>query len=199
MLSTLGRRLLALSLSTTLAAAGLAGPAAAQSLTELDRRGDVLVGTMEGEAFRPSTAANGDIVRTVMNHGRNAISLRLRFREVQRIGDFRSDGVHVVTDEGVRRDVYVSAGPGMWRGMAEMSRPNGQVVRCAISHRIDYDLDLVTLSFPRTCVSSPRWVRLGVGTVWGQLASNKMYADDAQLDGHIYPNSLRLSPRLRRG
>lgn len=35
-------------------------------------------------------------------------------------------------------------------------------VRCAVDHDIDFDSDTVALRLPRSCVGSPRWVRVGV-------------------------------------
>ncbi len=111
----------------------------------------------------------------------------------------RDHFLRVVTNEGITRDVNVYAAPKHWRGEAEMTRPNGKTVPCDIRHSIDYDLDVVTVSFPRSCVSSPRWVRIGVGSTWAEPDVSKFYVDDAQLSGHLNPDGLRFSARLHRG
>jgi hypothetical protein len=180
-------------------AVGTAGTAAAQTLTDVDQRGDVQSFTMESEEPAPApTVANGDVVRTVFNHAERRVSVRVTYADLLRIGQFRSDSLRLVTNEGVRREVSVFAGPGMWRGQADMVRPSGRPVDCDVAHKIDYDRNVVTVSFPRSCVSNPRWVRLGMGAVWMD-GESRAYADDAQIDGRINPENLKLSPRLRRG
>lgn len=196
---SLGRTALTLAL-----AAGLtfttAGTAAAEGLTVRDARGDVQARDMEtDEPTGQAGVANGDIVRTVMRHNDSRISVRIKYVDLRKAGDGRGDVVRVVTNEGVRRDVQVFAAPGMWRGDAGMSRPNGNPVDCGVTHKINYDKNVTTLSFPRTCVSNPRWVQLGVGAMWMKFQASVYYADDAQLDGRVKANSLELSKRLRRG
>jgi hypothetical protein len=41
-------------------------------------------------------------------------------------------------------------------------------------------------------------VRLGVGSLWGEN-QKKVYVDDARIDGTVNPDTVRLSPRLKRG
>ena len=192
------RGVLTLAISAGLAVS-TAGSAAAQTLIDVDQRGDVQSFTMESEEPTPApTVANGDVLRTVFNHAERRVSVRVMYADLRRVGQFRNDGIRVVTNEGVRREVSVFASEGMWRGQADMVRPNGEPVECDIAHKIDYDRNLVTVSFPRSCVSDPRWVRLGMGAVWMD-GESRAYADDAQIDGRINPDTLKLSPRLRRG
>jgi hypothetical protein len=184
-------------------AAGLivasATSASAESLTVTDPRGDLRAYDVEnGEPGNAGSVSNGDIVRSVLRHGDTRISVRVKFSELRKIGEFRGDAIRVVTNEGVKRDVSTSAGPGMWSGESDMSRPNGTLVDCAVAHRIDYDRNVVTVSFPRSCVSNPRWVRLGVGAMWMSSGTGMYYVDDAQVDGNVN-DSVRLSPRLSRG
>lgn len=194
----LGRTLSTVALSAGLAV-GTAGTAAAQTLTDVDQRGDVQSFTMESEEPTAApTVTNGDVLRTVFNHAERRVSLRITYADLRRVGQFRSDSVRVVTDEGARREVSVFAGPGTWRGQADMVRPSGRPVDCDVAHKIDYDRNVVTISFPRTCVGNPLWVRLGMGAVWMD-GESRAYADDAQIDGRINPETLKLSPRLRRG
>lgn len=195
---SLGRTLTTLALTAGLAVAS-AGPASAQTLKHVDQRGDVRSSTMESEETAPApTVDNGDIVRTVLKHARNRVSVRVKFADLRRVG-FRGDGIRVVTNEGVRRQVSVFAGQRMWRGQAEMYRPaSGTPVDCDLAHKIDYDKNVVAVSFPRSCVSDPRWVRLGVGAFWVRSDEEEGYLDDAQLDDRI-KERLHLSPRLRRG
>jgi hypothetical protein len=186
---------------------GAAGPASAETLTVRDARGDVMSFKMsdmgddpEAEpqmTLRPNVA-NGDVLRTVFRHTSDRVAVRVTFAELKRAGEFRGDFVRVVTNEGVRRNVSIYAGRGMWKGEAEMTRPNDTTVRCAVRHKIDYDTNVVTVSFPRTCVSNPRWVRLGLGSMWVRSDMEEFFMDDAQLKAEV-KDDLKLSPRIRRG
>lgn len=190
-------------ISTLAVAAGLAlgtvGTAAAAELTVKDARGDVSKFDMTTESTTPAPGVkNGDVLRTVFRHNDGRISVRMKFTDLARQGQVLAAGMRVVTNENVKRDVTIMAGPNMWRGQAMMSRPNGNPVVCNIQHKIAYDTNVVTLSFPRSCVSDPRWVRLGAASMW-MTASNDMYGDDAQISGSLNENNLKLSGRIRRG
>ena len=196
---SLGRTLSALAVAAGLVVA-TGGVASAQTLTVNDARGDVH--SLSGDSSTPVAepdVKNGDILRTVLRHNRGRISARVKFADVNRTGDMRGDVMRIRTNEGITRDVSITAGPHMWRGTAEMSRPNGNTVKCDIDHKIDYDNNLVTLSFPRSCVSNPRWVRIGLGSIWIRSSSQKYYLDDSQISGSVNPDRLRLSGRLYRG
>ena len=195
---SLGRTVSTLAVAAGLAL-GTAGTAAAAELTVKDARGDMSKFDMTTETTTPAPGVkNGDALRTVFRHNDGRISVRVKFTDLARIGQVNMHGLRVVTNEGVRRDVTVYAGKNMWGGQAEMSRPNGTPVDCNIAHKIDYATNVVTLSFPRTCVSNPRWVRLGFGSVWVKSADTA-YGDDAQISGSLNENNLKLSGRIRRG
>jgi hypothetical protein len=58
----------------------------------------------------------------------------------------------------------------MWRG-------DGRPVRCAIRHSQDYADNVTTVSFPRRCLSDPRWVTFRAVS-WTSEGEN-FYLDDA--------------------
>jgi len=181
----------------TLLAAGQAGAARAQSLVERDATADVRSASGEADTSSPApTVTDGDIAWSRLTHGRYRIGVTVKFVDLQKAGDYRGHLVQVVTNEGVHRDVVVYVGPGMWGGKSEMDRPSGAKVRCAVRHSIDYTNHVVTIGFPRSCVSNPRWVRLGVGSA--SVVDGTAYADDVLLVNKIYDNSLALSARLKR-
>lgn len=201
MRNTLQRALTGMVLATALAALSTTGVAHAQAMRVSDERGDVR--SFDTETDEPTThdpaVRNGDVLRSVLRHASRRISVRVKFVDLQRTGDLGGYVARVVTNEAVRRNITIIAGPGMWRGESDMTRPNGPSVRCSIKHRIDYTGNIVTLSFPRSCVSSPRWVRLGAASVWSNGSGGEYFVDDAQISGRIHPDTVRLSPRLRRG
>jgi hypothetical protein len=88
--------------------------------------------------------------------------------------------------------------PHAWRGDAELDRITGERVRCAVSHSIDYAANVVQIGVPRSCLSSPRWVRLGYGSVSSGADFSTGWGDDALLDGTV-KDDLALSGRLYRG
>lgn len=195
---------LARTAATLAATAGLTlgglAPAGAAQLTVPDSRGDVVSFQGDSETWSAAPGVrNHDVLRTTFTHTDRRVRVRVKYAELLRKGAMGGHIVQLTTNEGLRRDVTVVAVPGMWRGEAEMTRRDGKPVRCAVAHRIDYDRNVVTMSFPRTCISSPRWVRLGLGSMWADDATGTSYADDAQLAGKINDAGLRLSGRIRRG
>lgn len=198
---SLGRTIATLAVAAGLAV-GTAGVASAQTLSVADAAGDVqsvdLTSNQPTVTPQP-TVTNGDIVNTVFTHSLRRINVTVQFADLQKVGVFRGDFLEVKTNEGVRRDVLLFAAKGHWRGRMMMVRRDGTQVHCRLDHSIDYDSNIVTLGFPRGCVSKPRWVKLGLGSVWAD--DKTMYADDSQLTGGLDQSSddLTLSPRLRRG
>ncbi len=199
---SLGRALSTLALAAGLAVS-TAGTAAAQTFSVRDAHGDVLAYDASGDAETAGTPApgvkNGDVWRTVFKHADRRVSARIKFADLRRKGVMSGYIVRVVTNEKVRRDVVIFAGPQQWRGEAQMSRPNGNPVECDVKHAINYDTNVITLSFPRGCVSDPRWVRMGAGSFWMDGAMETAYQDDAQLSGRVRETTVKLSPRIRRG
>lgn len=194
---SLGRTLTTLALAAGLGFA-TAGSASADDLAVKDAKGDMVTFDMDTETTTPAPGVkNGDVLRTVFHHNERRIAVRVKFNDLARRGQVLSEGLRIVTNEGVRREVSIFAGPHMWRGQTMMNRPNGNPVDCAIKHNLAYDTNVLTLSFPRTCVSNPRWVRLGVGSIWVDNNDN-VYGDDAQISDDVNANNVKLSPRLRK-
>ncbi len=163
-----------------------------------DQAGDVSVFTLSGTTGDPApTQVNGDVVRSRMWHSRTRVGVRVVFKDLQRVGAVRGDYVRLVTNEGVKRDVSVEAGPGNWVGRAELDRPNGDRVRCSVAHTTDYSANVVTISLPRTCLSSPRWVRIGYGAITSPDGSS-FFLDDALRHGDVDPDTVTLSGRIYR-
>jgi hypothetical protein len=187
------------------AALALAAPSAdAKTLRHSDKVQDVMKydENADTQAADPGHA-NGDVVRTKMWHSAHRIGIRVQFSELKRSGSMRADILRIVTNEGVKRYAYVTAGPKgttrhAWRGDAELDRASGRRVSCSVSHSIDYDANVVQIGVPRSCLSSPRWVRLGYGAMSVSLDGNTSWADDSQLDGAI-KDDVALCMRIYRG
>jgi hypothetical protein len=195
----LTRPLLVAALAAGLVVAG-SSAAQAQSITDADAAGDMVKLDHVTEEGRPApNQVHNDVLRTTLTHSATRISIRVKYAELRRVGDGHGQFMRLVTNEGARRDLDVSAYPGRWAGSTEMRRGrDGQEVQCAIRHSIDYTRNSIAVSFPRQCASSPRWVQFRVGAFrFGETAA---YLDDALRDkpwyGQTWPTQ---SPRVYRG
>jgi hypothetical protein len=183
---------LATGLALTSAAAG------ADTRYDTDRTDDVSVFLPSAETAVPAPGqVNGDVLRARLWHSSTRMGVKVVFKDLARTGALRGDFLRLVTKEGVKREVDVLAAPGSWAGRAEMDRPNGDRVRCAVAHHTDYAADVVTISVPRSCLSNPRWVRMGYGAITSPDGAT-MYVDDALRDGDVDPDTVTLSGRIYR-
>jgi hypothetical protein len=169
------------------AAQGLRGSAA--KIHRLASAAPLARAAADDDMWTPEpSVTNGDIVRTKIKNGTWGVRVRIRFADLAKRGELRADTLQFVTNEGYRRDVDIIAGPDEprgWHGTVEMTRSaSGRHVRCAVRHGVDYTKNVVTLSFPRTCLSKPRWIKVGIGSL--RLDVNDandaliIYADDAR-------------------
>ena len=177
----LTRPLLVATLAAGLVLAG-SSAAQAQSITDVDTAGDMVRVDYETGETRPApNQVRNDVLRTTMTHNATRISIRVKYAELRRVGEGNGQFVQMVTNEGARRNLEVSAGPGDWAGSSgDVARQDEREVRCAIRHSIDYTRNVIAVSFPRQCASSPRWVKFRV--LGYRDAENGVYLDDALRD-----------------
>ena len=174
----LTRPLLVAALAAGLVVAG-SSAAQAQSITDADASGDMVFLDWETEEGRPApNQVRNDVLRTTLNHSATRISIRVKYAELRRLGEGHGQFMQMVTNEGVRRNLDVIVEQGHWAGWVEMARGrDGGAVRCAVRHSIDYTRNVIAVSFPRQCVSGPRWVKFRVvGYRYGESGG---YLDDA--------------------
>jgi hypothetical protein len=172
--------------------------AQAQSRTNIDAAGDMVMNDWEFDETRlaPNQVRN-DVLRTTMTHGATRISIRVKYAELQRVGEGHGLLVQMVTNEGVRRVVDVSASPGHWAGTTDVWRESDEsFVRCAVRHSIDYTRNVIAVSFPRQCASNPRWVKFRV--IGFREGENVFYLDDGLRDGPNLDESAVQSLRVYR-
>ena len=114
----------------------------------------------------------------------NNIGLLIDFVDLKkRTGEFQSLHILMRTNEGARRDVALVAEPRLWSGATMMFRGTGASMRCAMRHAIDYEANVMRVSFPRRCASSPRWVRFRIQV--SAAGGGGYFADDALSDSPI--------------
>ena len=167
LLARLIRSLTVLALTVPLAAV----PTAAQARysTHVDARGDVFRFDRVRERVVPlPNRADGDVIGTRLRHTDTRVQIRVRFAELRRPTPQPLSGewvdVRIVTNEGVRRLVQVVTNPRHRARAATMYRlfDYTEKVRCPIYRSSDYVHNVVTVGFPRACLSWPRWVRFNL-------------------------------------
>ena len=156
--------------------------AQAQSITDIDTAGDMVGTNDEHQDPHPTpNQVRNDVLRTTMTHGATRISIRVKYAEMRRLDDGHGQSVQMVTNEGIRRNLDISADSRRWAGRTQIWRGrDGGNVRCAIRHQLDYMNNVIAVSFPRWCVGHPRWVKFRV--VGFRFLRDGDYYDDALRD-----------------
>ena len=179
-------------LAAVLSTVAVAAPASAEAFAHTDPDGDV-----SSIAGVQPEVTNGDIRRVRFEHARGSVTVRAGFRDLAKT----SDGIqqYVVVETPTRTyEFVVVAGPGDRRGQFI---PVTSVGPCGgADFRLDYARNVFTLTLPRGCVGSPRWVRVGLATVTGfnEQEEQVILVDDALQRGFFIEDRLGLSPRLSR-
>lgn len=178
---------------------GVLVPSAAHaaSSTGADSRGDVVVQGGAAPGRVDAGRANGDVTSSRLLHGRRAVTLELRFAALRATGSWHRHWFRLVTDEGVRRELAVTAGPGAWQGRARLTgvdrRPEGCMLRSSIVYGSGGTVRVVV---PRACLSAPAWVRVAAGTV--TCSGTRVWADDSHTRGQLFDAPV-FGPRVHRG
>ena len=175
-------------LAAALCAAVVAGaPAAAhaETVSDPDTVGDMVTFDDQDAVVPVPERRLNDVSSTRLRHGVRRLAVRVDYVDLMKKagGEYQSLGILIVTDEGVRRFVSLDAWRGHWSGESQMYDGSYDKVRCAVRHSIDYEADVMKVSFPRRCASNPRWVEF---RVWAQSSGDAGYfADDALRDRPI--------------
>lgn len=196
---------LSLRLVALIAPAALLAPAAAhaEKVVTHDAVGDagVLGWLADEEAELPPTPdpSPADIVRTVAAHGDRRLSITVHFVDLAGVRD-HSMQVIVRTSSGAYR-VEVEKEEGR-RARATLAQ-RGQQVDCrALSARYDAGADVVAMTVPTACLSSPRWVRLGIKAFAPLATTDPAVLASTVDDGHgdtFHVLRVSTGPRIRRG
>lgn len=155
-------------LALQLSAPGVAGAAAetedpVSRAVLQDPTGDVwTIAEGEGEEWvSAGDVPTADTTRGVVRHGRFNVVVRMTYTNLRRV-DPQSYSA-VIRSRRQYGAVFVSAGPGRWKGRHQLVGGDYSPVRCTrLSHSIDYDAERVVVSVPRSCLGRPRWVRAGL-------------------------------------
>jgi hypothetical protein len=164
----------------------LPGPAYGQSVDRPDPRGDVSRVDPDTEDTTAAPArTNGDIIRTVFRHKAQRIRIRVGFADLRRSFGALYITAFVNTNEGRHREAVIAvdrAENDPWRGISWLDNGD-EVVRCWVHHSLDYEHNVAIIGIPRSCLSRPRWVRIGANArIWPpdqHPAPNYRYEDNA--------------------
>ena len=152
----LARPFLVAVVAVALVAAGSTA-AQAQRLSDTDPAGDMVSVEYEtGESLPAPDRVRNDVLRTRLAHSASRVSVRVKYAEMRRVGEHNALFVQMVTNEEAHRILELSAGPGDWAGSTTLYRGDGHRAQCAVRHSMDYGRNVVVVSFPRRCASSPR-------------------------------------------
>jgi hypothetical protein len=168
------RPVLVAAATAALMAAGTTA-AHAQVLEHSDAAGDMIASTADGIQAAPNHARN-DALNVTLRHSAKRVAVRVQYAELQRVGDAQGMSAIMVTNEGVRRYVDFSTSYGDWAGTAALFGRGAGSLPCAIRSKMDYANNVAAFSFPRRCLSSPRWVKFRVFS-WSS-EDDTWYADD---------------------
>jgi hypothetical protein len=169
--------------------------AVADTLTHRDPVGDVARSPIGSSTYTLAPARiEGDITSMRVQHGRRAIWISIRLRDLTTTTNGNFHRLAIKSDRRYRA-IALDAFPGHWAGTAVVTNIHGLAVGCRVRHRIDYVANAVGFRVPRRCLGhQPRWVRVGARTA--VAGANYAYADDAIARG--YSASLVLGKRVHR-
>ena len=177
-------------------------PAHAEKVVTHDAAGDAgVVGWLaEEDAQLPPTPdpSPADIVRTVGAHGERRLSIAVHFLDLAGVREHSTRFLVRTPAGSFRLDVRAKG-----RRTRTTLTQRGQQVDCrALRARFDAGADMVTVSVPTACLSSPRWVRLGVTAFAPLPMTDPAVLASTVDDGHrdtVRLNSVGTGPRIHRG
>lgn len=172
--------------AAVLATGALAAPAAsAATLTIRDSAGDVGVTDGPDSVRLHGSRANADLLRVRVAHRPRVVYATLVYDDLRRGTDWRLGIVRLRTSLGRTFQVSWNAESGNTRGSADLGRVHqGRGgVRCrGLAHTVDHAADAVTLTVPRSCIGTPRWVRAKAYGVAVKGDFSRSYVDVAGTD-----------------
>lgn len=171
----------------------------ARSYTTPDPAHDVM-SQFEGSAGSNAapTRTNGDVLASGVTHRPRRVIVAMRFAAMTQTTHETVHQFGIRTNEGKTRIVWVWSAPGHWGGKTDMTRPGGGEVNCRMTTALNYAQHRVSVSIPRRCLSSPRWVRVAMKSV--TMENGTYFTDDGQTGTPLLLGGQPVfGPRVRRG
>lgn len=188
--------LLALTAPALAVAAASAAPAdrdAAHRVVHRDAVRDVTAFD-RGEGEATSTNQATDIIRTVVDHRAERLTVSARLRAIQRTG-YRLLVSEIRTREGGHFWLEVVYTRKTGEPHVSLDSNRGSVECPGLTWALDRDRSRVLGSVPRSCLDDPGWVRVGVATFSAARNFSGWFIDDSRRDGSSGEDHLALGPR----
>ncbi|MBA2573754.1 MAG: hypothetical protein H0V02_03060 [Nocardioidaceae bacterium] len=127
-----------------------------------DGTGDVWTARDEDDTYtRAGDKPTVDVTCAVAAHRHARVVARMRFVDLKRV-HAHSFAAFIYTGERTVM-ALLNAGPGKRAGRHQLIDYNSGRVKCPeLTHDIDYAAERVVMRIPRSCISSPAWVRLSM-------------------------------------
>ena len=168
--------------ASTLAAVLLPAAAAdAATLKVVDARDDTWSMDMTtDQPVKAGSQINVDLVRTTVKHSAGKVTVTSGYVDLKKTTNRFGLDVRFRTNKGLKREVVVETlSRATWGGSHHLSKPNGDPVPCkGLTHAIDYTANTVTVSVPRACLGTPRWVQASIYALG--------FEDTTAADGSVY-------------
>lgn len=160
---TVSRRALVAVATLAVVPASLAlasAPASAASLKVVDATGDVKTFDEDPESDTFWKAApeqrDGDVKNVVFTHAAKRVTITARFVELEPTGQFAL-AARLRDQNGKKHQLLVESTRRNRDGRAELAKYNSEeTIACNVTHKIDFERNLVRVGFPRTCIGNPR-------------------------------------------
>jgi len=163
-----------------LAAASLAlgaAPASADTITHTDAAHDVQRFDGDTQTTVPAVT-EGDVRRVTVAHTSGRLVVKLKYAELSRTRWFGVTLVRTSSGKLFEVDLVASKNLG-WQGKLTVAAGNGSEIACSGADRkVDYAVNTVRISVPRSCLGDPRWVKVGVAHV-RFVSQSRIFGDDA--------------------
>jgi hypothetical protein len=167
-------------------ALSLPASAHAERVVHHDARGDLTYSWYDAETGESGTepapgAQTGDVTRTAVRHRTSNVFILVTFADLRRDDASSGHFLRVVTNEGARRNVMIDVSAQQPQGVMSMYKDNGARLTCrGLGRHIDYSDETIRFEVPRSCLGSPRWVRVGFNTFrYPDSTSYNGFLDDA--------------------
>lgn len=186
--------------TTALLLTAIAPAAQAAKNVHHDPAGDIVQIDVEGEVVTPAPEeSEGDITKFVVDHRSDKIVIKATFVDLHTPEASVLYYLPVKTNEGLRRNIILNTDPDHRQGEIDLS---GSGPCNGLQRTVSYADDLLTIKLPRSCMSKPEWVRVGLGMMRDSELKGGIpvgFIDDAMVEGDFGRDKPQLGPKVFRG
>ena len=192
--------IVSIAVATLLALALSPATAHAEKSQSDDSSGDVIrlsYATGSEETSPAPDNVETDVLKSVANHSAKRVKIKFKFADLLSGSGRASVGASIKTNKE-NYDLTLFRLKGFKRGL-QLKDLEGNTIRCAGKKKdVDAVRDFIKISVPRSCLGSPRWIRVGIAAISESGADT--FADDALRSGGIRKSgNLTFGPKLKRG